>query len=729
MAREYFAEKNRIKLPELLAPAGSPEALEAAIEAGADAVYFGAGDFNARMRAKNFSREELEAALRLCRQYGVRSYVTVNTRLRDSELSEAASLVADLYEKGADAFIVADMGVARQIRLTVPEAELHASTQVSGHSAEDAAVLREMGFSRMVCPRELSLGEITRLVKASPIEIEMFIHGAHCVSFSGQCMMSHALGGRSGNRGMCAQPCRLPFRMDGVRASHPLSLKDMCLAQSVPLLIESGVSSLKIEGRQKSPDYVYGAVSVYRRLLDENRGADAEEMERLGALFSRDGFTDGYLRQSYKGMLGVRGELHGAPEEKAPKHPLTRKIPLEARLTLRVGREAELFVTDGKRSATVKGDTVIAQPSKSPLDTEAARRNMSRLGGTAFELVRFELDADGESFFTLSAINKLRRQAVEVLCARTSTSEASGISDGGESHKSASERRRDADGTTEKAGTKRSLGKSRDKLYTAEFLSLSQVTEEAKGFFHVIYLPLEEAEKTREPVFAPMLYPLSFDGQHGELLERLKKYRESRGVSEVLVHGLGQAALVRRAGLLPVGSFRFNVTNSRAARAVLEYTENVCISPEAPLGLLKDTGERSSAVVYGRLPLMHTQRCMLSDGGTACAFGGAGGRRAEIRSKKQSFGDVSCDGRLCYGTLCDRKNTSFAVVGLPDCSNVIYNSVPIYMGDKMSIFEQFPCSRLHFIFSTETGKECDGIIHCYKKGSAPLDRGGIKRLR
>ncbi|MBR4932941.1 MAG: U32 family peptidase, partial [Clostridia bacterium] len=316
------------KKPELLAPAGSPEALSAAIEAGADAVYFGGALFSNRMRAKNFTDDELCSAIALASAYGVKSYITVNTRLRDRELSDAVSMAKELYSAGADAFIVADTGLAVALKNTLPSVELHASTQATGINSLDGEALKSLGFSRMVCPRELSMEELFRLVKDSPIEIEAFIHGAHCVSLSGQCLMSWAMGGRSGNRGECAQPCRLPYKLScgKVKTGYPLSLKDMNLARHVPSLISSGVASLKIEGRLKSPDYVYGVTKIYRALLDEGRGATDAELKALDDIFSRDGSTDGYFKSRYVSMTGMRAE--GTPSIGEKFTSLTRKIPV-----------------------------------------------------------------------------------------------------------------------------------------------------------------------------------------------------------------------------------------------------------------------------------------------------------------------------------------------------------------------------------------------------------------
>lgn len=292
------------KLPELLAPCGSPDTLDAAIKSGADAVYLGGTILNARMNAENFNNAVLKSSVQKCHDNGVKIYVTLNTLVYDREFDTAVRYAAELYEIGVDALIIADIGLAGMIHEIIPEFELHASTQMSGHNAEMAKALYQKGFSRMVCARELTRDEIGCLKRESPVGIEMFIHGAHCVSVSGQCLMSSLIGGRSGNRGDCAQPCRMKYN-----GGYPLSLKDMCLAGHISEIIDLGIDSLKIEGRMKSADYVYSVTSIYRRLLDERRNADENEISQLMKIFSRSGFTDGYYTGKINpSMLGIRTE-------------------------------------------------------------------------------------------------------------------------------------------------------------------------------------------------------------------------------------------------------------------------------------------------------------------------------------------------------------------------------------------------------------------------------------
>ena len=291
-----------MKIPELLCPVGGMDTLHAALLGGADAVYFGGKEFNARMNAKNFDRPALKEAVLRCHEKGVRTYVTLNTLLTDRQMESALNLTSFLYEAGVDALIVADLGLACLVRTHFPDFELHASTQASGHNVSAAEFLKEKGFSRMVCAREMDRENLRTLCEKSPVEIELFVHGAICASASGQCLMSSMIGDRSGNRGECAQPCRLPYN-----GSYPLSFKDLSLANHVKEILELGVSSLKIEGRMKSPAYVYTVSRIWRTLLDEGRDATPREMEQLAGIFSRSGFTDGYFtRRLTPAMLGVR---------------------------------------------------------------------------------------------------------------------------------------------------------------------------------------------------------------------------------------------------------------------------------------------------------------------------------------------------------------------------------------------------------------------------------------
>ncbi|MBQ4067436.1 MAG: U32 family peptidase [Clostridia bacterium] len=665
-----------MKKPELLLPAGSRASLEAAIEGGADAVYLGAGRFNARMRAENFKDDELSAALALSRAYGVKSYITLNTRLFDSELNDALKLAASLYEAGADALIVADMGIATLIKKHVPDLEIHASTQLSGHSLDDARALSEAGFSRMVCHREITKDALFSLCKSSPIEIEMFIHGAYCVSFSGQCLMSAVMGGRSGNRGECAQPCRQPYTKSGEKG-YPISLKDMCLAGHITDIIASGAASLKIEGRQKPPEYVYGTAKIYRRLLDEGRNATADEIEALARIFSRDGFTDGYFTKEQKNMRGVRTYEDFLKMDKSKFEGLTKKAPLDITLTAVAGKHAEFTATSPTGSFTAVGDAVAEAEAIAPLSEEGARKNSSRLGNTPFEIRNFNFITDGRAALTLSALNALRRRAVEGLLSR------------GEKSVSVPD-------VTPKKGKKPSFD---NVIYTAEFLSEDRITPLAREFFSRIYLPYgahsEKFDISLPPYLPDSLAPQVWDD-----------VRQRR----VLVHGAGQLKKAREVCAEAAASFRMNVFNSAAADYYASLgADIITLAPEAKRAQMRDISSPvpSAAIVYGRLPLMLTLRCAISDGDCK-----------------------RCDrARLCSSAITDRHGVRFPLYGMPDCTNVVFNSVPTYMADKRDELGRTGISVYHFIFTDESAEECDRIIRAYTNGEAPADPSKIRRMQ
>lgn len=679
-------------LPELLAPAGSPDALAAAIEGGADAVYFGSVKFSARMRAKNFDENEITDAVALCRAYGVRSYITVNTRVRDTEMDEVMDTVARLYEAGADALIVADLGVASLVRQQFPDIELHASTQLSGCSSADAVQLAKLGFTRMVCPRELSLRQISLLCSQSPIEIEMFVHGAHCVSFSGQCMLSYAMGGRSGNRGECAQPCRLPYKICGTACNpseYPLSLKDMCLASHIREVMLSGVTSLKIEGRQKSADYVYGVTKMYRTLLDEKRDATKDDVAALAALFSRDGFSDGYFSEKYTSMLGVRRADDTEMSRNAPPFPgLTKMIPLCAKLAVKTGSPATLTISANDKSVTVTGNVPDAARTAA-LDEAAARKNIGKLGGTPYTLASFTADIDDGLFFTPAALNDLRRRAL--------------------AEWNAPPRRTVSAITAVPEKVKRSMPET--VRFTAQFLSADQIPPEAEEFFDEIYLPPECYARD----YSMDMVPYAPDITTTQLAARLSV----TSPKSVLAHTPSQIAMAKELGIPVFASMRLNVWNTACADAICQMgADLVTLSPELPLGAMRAVRANKALIAYGRLPLMLMMRCAISDGGTHCRTKGNGG-----------FTDFIEKNFICRSTLTDRTGASFPLLGMYDCSNVLYNSVPLYMADRLDTLYSTGVSTLHFIFSTENKGEVKSIIHAYKNGLPPADSSAVRRIK
>ena len=405
------------RLPELLSPAGSYAALMAAIEGGADAVYMGGVAFNARIGAKNFTEEEMRRGISLAHSYGVKVYIAANTLIYDRELDGFLRAAEYAYSCGADALIVADIGAAAEVRRRIPIA-LHASTQLSAHGSGVCQTLEESGFSRVVCAREMSRRDIKSLIDNSPLEAEVFVHGALCVSHSGQCLFSSLVGGRSGNRGECAQPCRLPYKTGRGGQDYPLSLKDLTLASHIPELCELGITSLKIEGRMKSPEYVRDVTSIWRRLLDSRQSASAQDMRELEDIFSRSGFTDAYFTERVgKGMLGVRSDKQKQISRTlVPFEKITRRIPISMQLTVSADAPTRLILTrlDNARSVCVEGEP--AQLARTaPMSADAFKKSLVKLGDTPYRAESVSVDVGEGLMMPVSAINALRRAAIEKL--------------------------------------------------------------------------------------------------------------------------------------------------------------------------------------------------------------------------------------------------------------------------------------------------------------------------
>ena len=736
-------------LPELLAPAGSPEALEAAFLAGADAVYLGGSRFNARLNAHNFDAPQLCEAVTHAHRMGGRVYLTLNTLVWDRELSGALEAAYEAASAGVDALIVADVGVAALIHRALPELPLHASTQLSGHNAAVGRVLAPFGFSRFVIARETSLADLTAAVRQSPLEVEVFIHGALCVSHSGQCLFSSVVGGRSGNRGECAQPCRLPYacadcrpspsqpakkgdRRSGAPAAekYPLSLKDLSLASHVPTLIQAGVSSLKIEGRMKSPGYVGGVTAVWRRLLDEGRGATPDELDTLRDLFSRGGFTDGYQTgRVTHSMMGIRSaddkERTAAAEKAALKAKYPPRLPLS--MTLTAAEHAPVALTacaplyrqgsDGAvATVTVEGEIPEASENQ-PLTAEAAEKQLSRTGGTPYRPVALEANLDEGLMVPLSRLNALRREALEKL--DEARAEAMRPFVGG--YTPVAPAAVAADLLAQRTPAPRSVELA---VTSARFDHPAQITDGAAVYFDQLYLPLGKAHPARVPVEkrGALLPPVIFDSEASAVATALAEALQS-GVRHLLVGNLGHLPLVwetaRSCGLeqdaLRIhGDFRLNTANTPAAARYLALgVEDLILSPELTLPRMRDIGASlgdlgypavTGAVVYGRLPLMLLEKCAI--------------REVYDHMKPDAVCREICSrGRA---VMRDRMGKEFPILREDSPlgrghRNLVYNSLPTGMSDRSDELSRAGLSLRHFIFSVETSAEVDRVIAAYKE--------------
>lgn len=669
-------------LPELLAPAGDFECLVAAVKGGADAVYIGGKMFSARAYAKNFDLDEIKKAVSYCHLHGVKLYVTMNILVFDSEIDEAVAFAKDLYRVGVDALIIADVGLISAIRREVPDFELHASTQMSVNNSLGADLAYSLGCTRVVLARELSGENMKDVTEKCKAETEVFLHGALCVCHSGQCLFSSMIGGRSGNRGECAQPCRLPYN----NGKYILSLSDLSLAEHIKELIDSGVASLKIEGRMKSPDYVYTVTSIYRRLLDEHRNSNREENKRLERAFSRGGFTDGYfVGDTFRKMTGVRSEEDKRLTEAEAKGDYSfARTEVKARVTMRLGEPSEMILT-GKyidREVRVEGEAP-GEARNAPLTESGVKERLAKMGNTLLSLSVADIDLTLDEGINLSpsVINRLRRDAAEAFEDFT--------------------RELTAQNTVEN-NTPPTYFSSQTLKRTAIFFdtdTLSDLDGSSLSYFGAVFAPLASYSDVGDKANGVYLPPVIMEHEIEKVRGLIRRAKE-KGAVYALVGNPSHLALASEQGLTPVGDFRLNVTN---ALALDEWRRlgiaDVVTSPELTARQAKDVGGR--AIVYGRIPLMITERCFM----------------------KENFGCEKCG--KCQ--LTDRKGIKFPMRREFEHRNVIFNSAFTYMADKQNEISS-GIDGYHFIFTTERPDDVARVVDAFRKKSAFPLVGQFRRM-
>lgn len=627
------------KLCEILAPAGNEEMLRAAVFSGADAVYLGLTSFNARRSAGNFTPEALKEAVSFCHARQVKVYVTLNITVYTSELEELEKSIQAAAEAGVDAVIVQDLGVAELVRRCAPEIPLHGSTQMSIHTLAGAKQLAEMGFSRVILGRELTLEEIRHIAANCGIEVECFVHGALCMSMSGQCMMSAFLGGRSGNRGSCAGPCRLPFAADGSGAAH-LSLKDMSLISHLKEMQQAGVCSAKIEGRLRTPEYVAAVVTACRAARE---GLPYDEALVRG-VFSRSGFTDAYLTGKRDGnMFGVRTEADTKEAKKAlpqAREAYRRefsRVPVE--FTLTVEQEgAKLKCTDGKNTAVVYLEQ-LPEPAEKD-QTAAVERCLSKTGGTPFVAEKIVLQSDGQWYLPANALNEARRTALEQLLQKRSALQPWAFSF--------------------VPPQKVQHPKAAKKQLWARFAAAEQIPEEFVDDFERLILPVSQAEKIPQQLRKKTILELPramFGAVEEDTAKRIAQAKQM-GFAGFEANNLAHLQLCK--GLPVYAGFGMNITNQTAAeKAVRLGVKGMTVLPEVSAEQLNDIAPSvpTGVIGYGHLPLMLTRACPMHN----------------IRA---------CAGCPKRGELTDRKNRKFPVrCGLG--VRTVYNPVVLYLGDKL----------------------------------------------
>lgn len=652
---------------EILAPAGSPESIYAAVRCGANAVYVGGSRFSARANAANFTSEELEKAVDYCHLHNVKIYQAVNTLVFDNELEEflkAAKLSAGI---GIDAFIVQDVGAAYMLKQTLPDMKLNASTQMSIHTKQGALLAKESGFSRVVLSRELSFETIKDIASAD-IEVEAFIHGALCMSVSGQCYMSAMIGSRSADRGLCAQACRLPFSAVKGQERFDLSLKDLSGIEFIPELEKAGVTSIKIEGRMKRAEYVAAAVSACRAKADGKE----PDIEALRAVFSRSGFTDGYLT----GKLGA--DMFGTRQKEdvvAAKDVLPKLAELYRKETKACAADFECIIkadepvslkmsADGEQ-VTVSGGAPQAAQNR-PTDREMIEKQLSKLGDTPYSFGELKAEIDKGLIVPASALNALRREAVEKLDkARINA-------------KRKPQRFEEINLNFPKLLNikHRSL---RARLYNTE--QLSGVPDS----FEIAYLPLDEIIKTAPQSAVKLGAVLPRFVTDEKLLETKLEKLKALGIEDVLCTNYAHIRLCRDKFVMH-GDFGLNVTNTMTLKKYAEMgLADATASFEMKLNQINSLGDMLSygIIGYGRLPLMLTRNCPIKQ-----AVGGCKSCTGGLTDRTGRFFPVKCDG----------------------VSSEVLNSDVLVMSDRLN---EVNCDFVTLVFTDETPERVKQVCDCY----------------
>ena len=672
---------------ELLSPAGSPEAAVAAVQNGADAIYLGCGDFNARRNAANFSQEQLAEAVRDCHLRGVKVYLTLNTLLSDRELPQAADLAVLASGLGVDAVLVQDLGVLRMVRQVAPDLPVHASTQMTIHSLDGAMAAAELGMTRVVLSRELSRDQIAHICQNAPIEVEVFVHGALCMCYSGQCFFSSVIGGRSGNRGMCAQPCRLNYGWDGQADRPLLSLKDMSLAGHLRELDEMGVACVKIEGRMKRPEYVAVVTRIYAAAIREGREPTPEELRQLEAAFSRQGFTDGYFTgRTGKAMFGVREEGPDPTElfARARAEYLKgegRRVPVKLYAMLRPGEPVRVGAEDDRGNvATAEGSPPEAARNRAVTAGEVEER-LAKTGGTPFVCAGARALVEPGLSVSAASLTALRRQVLDELAEL----------------RTRPPRRRQG----EFSFGARYANRKEPPVYTVSVRRADQITRELLALEPaVVYFPPELAREAPEKVEliraagaepAVTLPRIQWDRDVPGVEELLLRLRQL-GVQTALAGNLAGLVQAARLGFRARGDYGLGVCNTLALKELRHMgLQSATVSFEQRLARIRDISKPLDIemIVYGRLPLMITENCIIHD----------------------RFGVCSCQN---VNQLTDRKGARFPVVQACGHRNEILNSKKLFLADRQEDYQHIGLWAARLMFTTENARECVQVMERYR---------------
>ena len=738
--------KKQGKRAELLAPAGNMECLKAALAAGADAVYLGGRQFGARAFAGNFGDQELLDALKLAHFWKKKIYLTINTLTKDRELEELVGWLAPFYEAGLDGVIVQDLGVLWSCREAFPKLELHASTQMTVTEPGAALFLKSFGVSRIVPARELSLPELADLKEKTGMELETFIHGALCYCYSGQCLFSGFLGGRSGNRGRCAQPCRLPYRIQkngkvleneqGI-SPYPLSLKDLCTLPLLPQILEAGIDSLKIEGRMKSPEYVAGVTAVYRKYMDlyekdpDGYRVDPKDRKLLEQLYLRSEQSSGYyerhngremLTPKRPGYVGCPESLTEEIRRKYIDRPLT--MPVDLKAVLRKGQPflLEAVCRGGRKTA----EGMVVQPAKSrPLDKDTLSRQLTKTGGSVFYVQNLSVELQEDVFLPVSALNDLRRQVLESLYEE--------MADAGQRPKARQDFDTEGQNTGLEDGEKGVFfaltSTPGQALAVLESLKIRRLYLPADAVFSENWKPVWSSvseRKSADPGFSlfltlPVILRSYSEGYLEELEKWLREDPKGVGTDGIMACSLSGLTWLRRIGwkgkiALQHTAYVFNQKTHDFYRKYFgadSYTASLELNRRELEALpVKDR----EMVVYGRAPMMISAGCVKKTAGL-CSL---------LRTQENLFLSAKAVGPskeeevFC---LQDRYQACFPVrIDCRHCMNTIYNSVPLSLHQYIEEIKACGVRALRLDFTVEDGRETKKILELFSGGLlAPQD--------
>ncbi|MBQ7097247.1 MAG: U32 family peptidase [Clostridia bacterium] len=676
---------------ELLAPAGNFDCLVAAVQSGADAVYFAGKKFGARNFADNFDSDELEKAVDYCHLRNTSVYVTVNTLVTDPEIEELKEYLCFLARIGVDAVIVQDLGVAEIVRTVVPELPIHASTQMTIHNLSGVNFLKKYNIRRVVLSRELSLDDIRNISANSDVELEVFAHGALCMCYSGQCLLSSIIGGRSGNRGKCAQPCRLPYSVNKAKdKSFIMSLRDLCGLEHINDFCNAGVASLKIEGRMKGPAYVAAVVGIYRKYIDNPHSVSKKDFEILDAIFNRGGLTDGYLTGKIgKEMFALQKPdnpyLKGSSElEKVLLHGLNgenRKTSVTGRFSLKTGVCPEFTVENEKFSVRFSYPEKPEPAIKNSVTKEGVIAQLSKTGGTTFGFDRIEADVDDGLFVSAGTLNKIRRKAL-LLFEKTIT----------DSYK----RSVNSYGIVELSETKNNTDKHK---FVCEITNFEQFDAIKCFDFDVLYVPLwllgkykNEFESYKEKIII-VLPAILRNKEYERTVDDTKRLLES-GYHGVLIHNI--SLIEDFSGYRIYTGFRLNIFNSFSLNFLKKCGIECCeLSPELTLAQIKGIRKVMpvQTMVYGRLPLTVSENCLVKNGAKC-----------------------PCDGK---NFIVDRLGMKFPVIKDGNsCRSVILNCKKTFMGFEMQKIVESGVNFSRIYFTDESPEECVKICKTFLEGDS-----------